>query len=616
MHLSYVTKISASALVIAAAFAVAFAVLVSSTSTAQAATVTLGTGASTVDAQPGDTVVIPNPTGGTDIVDFSITGGTATGSFDTGDGQSVSCSDSKTGRGCDTNETEDEISVKLNIDADSADGYIIVKRDSILPVAGTDDTVVITVTTQPKPASLTAKAVETTINASDGNTQISATVKDDQPSKDGMNDERLTFVTTLGTMNCPASGSDNTAISLAQNVQWCQVWTSNSALTNGTAADGNAIITLNGTGRAGTAVVTITHGTLDPATVEVTMFGAADNLAAEAEQGSVEQGGEVFVVLTVTDEAGNPVSGAQPQPAATKAIVGPGDDPMAVTTSRAADGGYNVNKDVDGDGTVDKGDIPACGPVTAEDAVEGVGTFESTGTNQSGQCVVRVNAAADVAGTTDDEAATRGIHTLNFELDDLKASATVEVAGVATSIGFDPADGSEVDPLSETDITITVRDDEQVLVGATGITVRLLEGGGLIEGKATVDGGTDTVNGSTTVTFTAPSRAGVSTLIVVSGKARDTISLNVVVDEPEPPAPPAPEASIGGNVPLVVFFNTDTVEEAVGLVGCDGATTITLALTGGALVTYDSSAPSFVNTAFDGGVEFPLNGVPAFVTCG
>ena len=87
----------------------------------------------------------------------------------------------------------------------------------------------------------------------------------------------------------------------------------------------------------------------------MTLFGTAKNLAAEAEQGSVEQGGTVFVVLTVTDAAGNPVSGAQPGPARRKSSV----RTMTRTTSRPSQastlddedaGTYNVNKDVDGDG--------------------------------------------------------------------------------------------------------------------------------------------------------------------------------------------------------------------------------------------------------------------------
>ena len=163
--MNYVTRLGAYGLAVAAAFAVAIVVLVSgsSTPTAEAATVTL-TG-TTVDAQPGDTVVIPGASGAT-IVDFSITGGTSTGSFDSGGGQSISCSDSTTdpARGCDVMAGAG-IQVKLNVDADSADGYILVKRDVILPTTVADDTVVITVTTQPKPASLAAKAVSTTIDA-------------------------------------------------------------------------------------------------------------------------------------------------------------------------------------------------------------------------------------------------------------------------------------------------------------------------------------------------------------------------------------------------------------------------------------------------------------------
>ena len=302
-------------LAVAAAFAVALAVLLSvaSTSVAEAKTVTLS--GDTADAEPGDTVIIPGPENST-LVNFSITGGSASGSFTSGGGDSVDCSDRVTasaGSSCDV-ENEAGIAVKLDIDADSGDGYIIVKRDVILPTTGaTDDSVVITVNTLPKPASLTGKAAQTTIAAADGNSAITATVKNNKSPSVGMNDQLLTFVTTLGTMTCPGSAAVGTsqAIDMANNVQWCQVRTSNSGTPQ---ADGNAVVTLNGTGREGTATLTISHGTLDPASVDVTLFGTAKNLAAAADQGSVEQGGKVFVILTVTDAAGNPVSGALPVP--------------------------------------------------------------------------------------------------------------------------------------------------------------------------------------------------------------------------------------------------------------------------------------------------------------
>ena len=131
------------------------------------------------------------------------------------------------------------------------------------------------------------------------------------------------------------------------------------------------MIDLKASGREGTATVSISHGTLDPTSVDVKLFGTAKNMTAVADQGSVEIGGSVFIVLTVTDAAGNPVKNVQPQPAEEDPILAPTKDDNKVTTSQAADDDnaatspYNVNKDVDKDGVIDKGDIPACGPVSA-----------------------------------------------------------------------------------------------------------------------------------------------------------------------------------------------------------------------------------------------------------
>ena len=83
--------------------------------------------------------------------------------------------------------------------------------------------------------------------------------------------------------------------------------------------------------------------------------------------------------------------------------------------------------------------------------------FASTGTNDSGQCVVQVNATPDDSTTAgNDESSARGVHTLNFELsvtggDDVEASATITVAGKAHSIESDAPE--YVEPLSDTTIT-------------------------------------------------------------------------------------------------------------------------------------------------------------------
>ena len=425
-----------------------------------------------------------------------------------------------------------------------------------------------------------------------------------------MDFQRLTFVTTLGVMDCPASTAPagGTDITAAANVQWCQVWTSSSNSAGETAANGNAVISLKAGGREGTATVTISHGTLDPTSVDVTFFGTAKNMTAEADQGSVEVGGSVFVVLTVTDGVGNPVKNVQPQPAGTDPIEGPTDDANEVTTSQAADDGdaatspYNVNKDVDGDGTIDTGDIPACGPVTAvaadpnDDTV--IPMFASTGTNNSGQCVVEVNATPDDTTTTTNEASARGVHTLNFELGDVEASVEITVAGAAATIESDAPE--YVEPLSDTTITVAVRDDEGVLVGETAINVIKVAGDGLAEGKAT-EAGAMTTNGSATFSYAAGLAGDVVFRVIAgtgSGAVRDIITLTVGEPEPEEPPAPASTLTVQGNLGSFSGGSLEDFSAAVEAACPGGAVIWVQASDGSWPAAYSSTAPAFANAGF------------------
>ncbi|MXW26079.1 MAG: hypothetical protein F4Z77_07315 [Dehalococcoidia bacterium] len=515
------------------------------------------------------TIAVTRPSGdGAGVARFEIDPlSTSSGSFDVGGGQTVVCNDAgkcDIGKQTDGTDTANSVTVKLNIDEDSADGFILVKITDVLAATPTVTYQTVEVETLPKPASLAAKAVSKTIDANGsvaavgdaGRTEIVATVKDNQTPSVGMSAQRLTFVTTLGVMDCPASGSGDTAISAAPNVQWCQVWTSRSNSDGETAAEGNAVISLKASGREGTATVTISHGTLDPTIVEVTLYGTAKNVSAEAEQSSVEVGGSVFVVLTVTDAAGNPVRNAQPQPADTDPIVAPEKDANKVTTSQAADDNdaatspYNVNKDpkVTADATTnvvskDAGDIPSCGVLAAVNATPdatppGPGNFDSTGTDDNGQCVVQVNATPDDASTPTSEASARGVHTLNFALTGTEgASVEITVAGPAAAIESDAPES--VEALSDTTITVTVRDEDGVLVGDTGINVIKVAGDGLAEGAATMKGAR-TKNGSASFSYAAGLEGRVVFRVIASegaGAIRDVITLTVGELAPEGPAP-------------------------------------------------------------------------------
>ena len=137
--------------------------------------------------------------------------------------------------------------------------------------------------------------------------------------------------------------------------------------------------------------------------------------------------------------------------------------------------GYSQDKPAAGSAAA----IPACGDDNTDtDADDGglqelFGPNDGTGdagegTNDKGQCVVHVTAPEDTADA--DNNATRGAHTLNFEISaTVKASAVIEVAGKPASISTDAPD--RVDPASVTEITVSVFDDEDVLVGITEVTV-------------------------------------------------------------------------------------------------------------------------------------------------
>ena len=418
-----------------------------------------------------------------------------------------------------------------------------------------------------KPTTLPAKYPADATDLGRGRSEITITLKDDSKDKAGISGEKVTLVVTNGLLNrveasgdiLVGSGGDDVAATCA-GAQACTLTTRVAAADPNTndeidtsVAVGTIAVTLQGSGRAGAGQLTVTYGDLVQ-TKDFVLSGDAKVLEAEAEQSSIEVGGDVFVVLTVTDSAGNPVAGVQPDPTAKASIVGPDEDATPVKFNQ------DVAKDV-GKGTAN--DIPACGDkalvdghgqdpdVAEQPAVPG-------GTNSAGKCVIQVAAPADDETTTASEAATRGNYTLNFRLSAADkadtASVEVEVAGAPSRIETDAP--AYVDPLSETEITITVYDDEDVRAGETEIEVRKLEGGGIVEGKAAADDAV-TSNGQAKFSFIAPSTEGTVTFVVDaggSGGVRTTISLNIgtampdvvepeIVVEPEVVEPEEPEVT-------------------------------------------------------------------------
>ena len=462
---------------VAAAFAVALAVLVSvsSTQTAEAATVELGVDAASATAAPGDTVEIA--VAGT-LAQLTITG-TADGvggSFVANGGKTIACSNENS---CDkdaTDATSETVTVQLKVDADSGEGHILV---SVVGLgSATTNTAQTTKVINVSKASLvgsleikTDAAGDKTIPATAGVSNLTVTVKNAATPAGGLEDQSVTVITTHGTVGC----GEGAGSASAGSTQTC---------TADTDAAGVVDVILTGGGVEGQAVVTARLGTRTD-TVTITLFGGAKNLTAEPQQGSVEIGGSVYVVLTVTDGAGNPVSGQTITPLTSKEVVGPEgvDKPVLVETEKGSTGtetgdalGTGYSRDLIRS-TAQGGNIPACGDDargrTASPSPTEAFADDDDGTNDKGQCVVYVT-APKAAG--DQKAATRGEHTLNFQVSAaVKASATIEVAGAPDSITTDAP--AEVDPASVTEITVSVWDDEGVLVGITDVRVRKVGGG-------------------------------------------------------------------------------------------------------------------------------------------
>ena len=347
-NLSYVTKMGAYGLAVAAAFAVALAVLVATSGTAEA-------------EKPGDTVdiTVADPSGPVqfDVLELS----TGSSSFVANGAQSIVCNDAgKCDSGTedaddkvDTPETDiaDSVTVTLKIDADSGDGFIIVKRTDLLGSEGPEVTYTsINVARGQVAGSVSAKAATPTIKH-DGNeeTIITITVTDDSDDEEGIVGAKVTVVTTNGLLNAVDSADDGNDPD-CDDVQACSTLTGGDVGSTDDDETGTVKVTLKGSNRAGSATVTVTVGDLT-ATADVTLAGPAKNLTAEAEQGSVEIGGKVFIVMTVTDAGGNPVKGAQPIATAKGHIDVPNEDDVPV----------DVDFDVDKDIKDTKNDIPACG---------------------------------------------------------------------------------------------------------------------------------------------------------------------------------------------------------------------------------------------------------------
>ncbi len=612
-NLSYVTKMGAYGLAVAAAFAVALAVLLSVSTTA------------TVDAaDPAETTnggkVEFGSTNTTAVVEFKITdSSTASGSFThksaSSDGQSILC---QADDPCDSDDQDNGVQVELKVDDDSPAGFIIV---SVTPIGGTATSDFVKVTRAQVPTRLTVKPASKSIAAGvtgadgvdPGSTTIQFTVEDEKGN--GIAGKNVSIITTNGELS-GITGCTGEAACVAATVE-----------DDDNVADGDqtrGTVTLTGNDRAGVATVTFISGDLTT-TLEVTMFGAVHSISAASEQGSIEIGGSTFIVVTVLDRADNAVGDAQVNVDIEAEDGSGGIEGPAARTNKVT-GHNDRDKDANGNQKADKGDYPACGNqaatdyATGGDAGDGAtnlladGEDVGAGTNGDGKCVIEVR-APNPAGTASD--ATRGPHTLTIKAEALskdsdKVAVEIQVGGAPASISSD-ADGlGSVEPLSSTKVTYTVLDDESVRVGGVKATVDQIAG----DGKITAgDGESTTKDGQGSFTFRAPLGGDVVLLITVpvgSNEVTHTIELAIGAPVEDPPDPPpsldrAPSAT---GVSLVTFTGGSVEELGAVLAAACGAGASAYATDyQGEWVTYipDVGAP-VVNAPF---LALFADGIPA-----
>ena len=481
------------------------------------------------DADPDDdhTADSPPPAGTTStLFRFSVLDSSdADATFKSGGEASLNCADNR--KNCDLDTDWDEITVQLDIAEDAtANSSVIVNvqnvndnknvrivfsvTGTVLAISGIDLDLA--------SGSSTSRPAVFTGEDSTGAAIFTYLVKDNQPVES--NEDPVGFVGQEIFIT-----STNSTFSTNGTSPGCRAGSTRCTITSD--IDGGWI-QVRGTGSPGPAKLTVESGGFT-VTKDITFYGDAKTITAEAEQGSIEVGGSVFIVVTVTDGAGNGISGRSPNiGSGTDAIKGPTTNAIKVT---AVD---NVPKDQPA-GTAN--DIPAC----------------ASNTNAKGKCVIQVT-APNPTGTANDAA--RGNHVVTvvgaapIKEADRKVQVTITVAGAVNAVDTNAPD--RVDPGSTTEITATVVDDEGVRAGAQSVTVTKISGDGVLR-----DGGPVlTKDGQHKFSYRAASNAGTAEFDVEvraptstgaatdSGKVLARTSFTIRVGEeapPEPETPPAPE---------------------------------------------------------------------------
>ena len=640
--MSTVTKLGVYGLAVAAAFAVAFAVLVtaprSSPVDAQTATdntpapdvvieafteaggitvaddgdesndiAAFGAPSATPTKRAGDSVYIqvtdlgvgdgdadPPEAGSTStLFRFSVNAASdAEGTFKVGGGTSLNCADNRPG--CDLDSDTDDIIVQFDID-DGARANTSVVIDVVNVNDNKTVRVVISITgTVLSPSKLQVDLSTSLSRTADGieadattEAQFNVRLLDNQPTPaDYVGAKVLMTVSPRGVIR--TNGADPGC----RTVTVCNITTDSDGFW----------VHVRGTGQPGPTTLTIVAGGFT-VTREITFYGEAKEITAEAEQSSVQLGGSVFVVVTVTDGAGNGIEDRRP-------TVGSGTDRVQPPSDNTNPVVAVNNQEKDVAGTTN--DLPAC----------------SDGTNNKGKCVVQVTATNE-DGTAND--AERGTHTVTIvgaapiATADRKVTVEITVAGAVAEVTTNAP--GRVDPGSTTTIVATVVDDEGVRAGAQSVTVTQVAGDGVLR-----SGGPATSrNGQHTFSYRAASSVGAAEFDVevralsADGSATDTgkvlasASFTIQVGEEEPEPPPEPEAPSGpaftpgvaGTTLQFANFRGGSISDLQGalLEECSNRGVVAFATTAGGFVGFiPSSRLSAPNAAFR--ALFPDDAVP------
>ena len=640
-NLSYVTKIGAYGFAVVAAFAVALAVLlsVSSTSTVEAAlqSKTNDTFSShDGNARNGDTLYVQNSA--STYVKFEIeTAGSASAAFThsdaSEDGQTILCRDADAAGTCDEDAAGQGVTVALKIDTDSGKGVVFVKQTVVATNAVTSDE--ISVTVAQVPTKLTAKLASKSINsgqgtATAGTTHVDIRLTDENGA--GIASKAVTIVSTRAVLATATNtsrevGSETVTLTGYTGAQLAgSVTTTVDADANDdTDTRGYARVQVTGGGAPGISTITITLGELT-ATVDLVLHGAVKTISAEVEQSAIEVGGKTRIVVTAVDSAGNPVADQNVSIKSKGGVTPPVKLATAVVPS------VLVNKDGGTVGSLaDKGDIPACGDVDAEDGDADAdppeaAVAESTGTDGDGQCVIQISAPDDT-GTANDAA--RGTHTIVIVAGDSgtapkgvdAVTIEIQVGGAPSTIESDAPE--RIDPSDEITINVTVLDDEVVRVG--GVKIEAIQTAG--DGAVITEIGSRTSDGRAKFTYLAPSTPGVVEFLVrtradsnnaVTAKLPIIIQIAEAMDEPvtpveppvtpvEPPVTPVEppvmeDATLSGSAGLAIFSggSLDDLESAA-LALCPGGAAVWAddgSGTGGYILYTAGASLSIVNNAF------------------